>query len=266
MRIIEAVRDHDGATLAELTEALEYGRTTLFNHLRTLQEERLLTKENEEYQIGLRFLKLGEYAHNRRAEYTPAKIQVYRLAEATNEEATFAVAENGLMWTINYVMGDANPSNPEAGSQFIQIGSSYHTHNSATGKAVLSQFSNEKVRSIIETYGLPGMTEKTITDESELFAELDRVRERGYAVNDEELHRGYRSIGVPVVGIDGGVLGAFSVGGPAYRFELTQPRIDDIVGVLSTSLERVEEAMRHEREQRENDTGPDDNTGINDES
>jgi len=251
MRIVEEIRNQDGATLADLTATLDHGRTTLYNHLSTLHQEQLLTKQGEEYHVGLRFLEFGEYARNRRSVYTPAKVQVYRLAEATNEEAMFAVEENGLMHTIEYVMGDANPSNPEAGSEFIKVGSTYKMHNSAAGKAVLSQFSVDDIKAVIERHELPATTERTITDESELLEELERVQERGYALNDEELRRGYRSIAVPVLGVDDEVIGAFSVGGPAYRLEFTQSRIDDIVDTLSASLERIDEAMHHLREQNE---------------
>jgi DNA-binding IclR family transcriptional regulator len=247
MRIVEEVRDRDGATLADLNAALDLGRTTLYNHLSTLQQEYFLTKQGEEYHVALRFLELGEYARNRRPEYTPAKVQVYRLAEATNEEAVFAVEENGLMYTIEYVMGDANPSNPEAGSRFIRVGSKYNMHNSAAGKAVLSQFPPDDVRTVVEEHGLPATTEHTITDEDDLRTELDRVRERGHAVNDQELQRGYRSIAVPVHGTDDDVIGAFSVGGPAYRFELTRSHVEDVVDVLSMSLERLDEAIGHNR-------------------
>ena len=248
MRIVEEIRNRDGATLAELTNALDLGRTTLFNHLTTLRQEQFLTKCEDEYHVGMRFLELGEYARNRRPEFTPAKVQVYRLAEATNEEAVFSIEENGLMYTIEYVMGDLNPSNPEAGSQFIRVGSKYNMHNSATGKAVLSRFSEERVQEIIEEHGLPETTDRTITSEDELLAELRHIRERGYAVNDEELKRGYRSIAVPVFGIDEEVIGAFSVGGPAYRFDLNQPRVDNVVSTLSTSLDRTEEAIRRNQE------------------
>jgi DNA-binding IclR family transcriptional regulator len=248
MRIVEEIRRQNGATLAELTTALNYSRTTLYNHLVTLQEEKLLTKHEDQFHVGLHFLELGEYARNRRQEYSPAKVQVYRLAEATNEEAVFAVQENGLMYSIEYVMGDANPSNPEVGSEFIKVGSTYNMHNSATGKAVLSQLSMEKINSIIEQYDLPKTTERTITDKSELLVELERIDERGYAMNDEELQRGYRSIAVPVVINSGELIGALSVGGPAYRFELSKPRIDNIVDKLSTSVENIRRTIDKDNE------------------
>lgn len=243
MQIVEEIRRQEGASLAELTSTMDLGRTTLYNHLSTLVDEELLMKQGEQYHVGLRFLELGEFARNRRSEYKPAKVQVYKLAEATNEEAVFAVEENGLMYTIEYVMGDANPSNPEAGSQFIKTGSKFGMHNSATGKAILSQFSAEEVQDIIDRQGLQPTTKNTITDKKELSRELKQIADREYAVNDEELQKGYRSIAIPIYGAQDRVIGAFSVGGPSYRFKLTQSRIDDVVDTLLTSRAHIHEVI-----------------------
>lgn len=244
IQILKHVRDKDGATLSDLTEELGRAKSTLHNHLATLTREGLLVREKRQYHIGLRCLELGEYARNRKQRYSPAKIQVYRLAESTNEEANFAVEENGWMYTIEYVMGDANPSNPEAGSQFLNVGSKYHMHNSATGKAILAERDSESVEQIIDHYGLSATTENTITDSAELFEELERIRERGYATNDEELERGYRAIAASVNGPQNTVLGALSIGGPAYRFELTQPEINDSASTLLDAIESVESELK----------------------
>lgn len=56
----------------------------------------------------------------------------------------------------------------------------------ATGKAVLSQLPREEVESIIDKWGLPMMTENTITDREALFEDLATAREQGYSINNEE--------------------------------------------------------------------------------
>lgn len=240
IRIGREIQRRDGATLTELSEALELAKSTVHNHLATLVHEGLLVEEEGEYHVGLRFLEFGEHARNRRDHYTPAKIQVYRLAESTNEEANFAVAENGYMYSLEYVMGDANPSNPAVGSTFLTVGSKFRLHNSAPGKAVLAELPTERVEDILDRRGLPATTENTVTDRETLFAELDTVREQGYATNDEELEVGFRSIAAPVTLDDGTVLGGLSIGGPAYRFELDDASVARSVDILHNAVEDVE--------------------------
>ncbi|AZH24821.1 IclR family transcriptional regulator [Haloplanus aerogenes] len=240
IRIGREIQRRDGATLTELAAALDLAKSTVHNHLATLVHEGLLVEERGEYHIGLRFLEFGEHARNRREDYTPAKIQVYRLAESTNEEANFAVAENGYMYSIEYVMGDANPNNPAVGSTFLKVGSKFRMHNSAPGKAVLSELPTERVEEILDRRGLPATTDSTITDRETLLAELDTVREQGYATNDEELEVGFRSIAAPVTLDDGTVLGGLSIGGPAYRFELDEASVGRSVDILQNAVENVE--------------------------
>lgn len=244
LEIVEEIRRKNGSTLTELATALELAKSTVHNHLATLTEAGYLVKEGSHYHVGLRFLQFGEHARSRRELYTPAKIQVYRLAESTNEEANFAVMENGHMYSVEYVMGDANPSNPAVGSTFLKVGSRFQMHNSAPGKAVLSQLPRERVSTIVDQHGLPATTENTITDRETLFDELDDIQGQGYATNDEELETGFRSIAAPLALPDGTVVGSLSIGGPAYRFNLEEQSIGRSVDILQEAIENVEQEIR----------------------
>lgn len=243
LRLVREVRRRDGATLTELAETLDLAKSTVHNHLATLTDAGYLVEEDGCYHVGLRFLEFGEHARNRRDLYTPAKIQVYHLAESTNEEANFAVVENGQMYSVEYVMGDANPSNPAVGSTFLTVGSRFGMHNSAPGKAVLSELPRERVEAIVDRHGLPATTEHTITDREALFEELDAVREQGYAANDEELEVGFRSIAASLTLPDGTVVGSLSIGGPAYRFDLDDPSIGRSVDILQSAIDDVEQEI-----------------------
>ena len=238
--IVREIQRQNGSTVTELATALDLAKSTVHNHLATLVDAGYLVEEEGRYHVGLQFLELGEHARNRRDIYTPARIQVYRLAESTNEEANFAVSENGSMYSIEYVMGDSNPSNPAVGSTFLQAGSRFHMHNSASGKAILSELSTERIHEIVDRHGLPATTENTITDRETLIEAIETVREQGYATNDEELETGYRSIGAPVTRSDGTVVGSLSIGGPAYRFDLDGSSIDRSVDILQNAVDDVE--------------------------
>lgn len=241
IQILELIKENGGATMNELSERLGLAKSTVHNHVSTLEAEQFLIKDGSQYHIGLRNLEFGEYARSRDPLHRPAKIQVYRLAEATNEEANFTVSQHGYMYTIEYVMGDPSPQNPEAGSQFLQVGSKFLMHNSSPGKAILSEYKDARVNKILDKHGLPNTAQNTITDRDELQEELAEIREQGYATDDEELKRGYRSIAAPITGPEGSIIGALSIGGPAYRFELSEPQLNDSVSTLMQSAETIEE-------------------------
>jgi DNA-binding IclR family transcriptional regulator len=240
LRIVSEIKRRDGATLAELADTLDSAKSTIHNHLATLVDEGLLVREDGEYDVGLRFLEFGEYARNRRPFYAVGEREAYRLAEATNEEANFSVVENGYMYPLEYVMGNSDPTDPTVGSKFLKVGSKFHMHNSASGKAVLAEYSDERVERIVASRGLPATTENTITTLDELLDELDGVRERGYSTNGEELQTGFRSIASSVTRPDGTVIGGLAIGGPSYRFDLETPSLSSYVDVLRESVETVE--------------------------
>jgi DNA-binding IclR family transcriptional regulator len=146
---------------------------------------------------------------------------VRQLTNLTDEEADFVVEDHMRITTISESYHKwvkyQPPKQSESNRYRARTGTFYYMHATASGKAILAERSRDYVDDVIETWGLPAKTENTITSESELFAELERVRERGYAIDEEEFTDGLRSIGKVVTDPDGSVLGALSVSGPTYR-------------------------------------------------
>jgi DNA-binding IclR family transcriptional regulator len=97
-----------------------------------------------------------------------------------------------------------------------RVGTHLYLHQTAGGKAILSQLSGDAVDDIVDQVGLPRATENTITDREALAEELAAVRERGYAYNREESTDGLVAVAAPLVP-DEEVLGACAVAGPRYR-------------------------------------------------
>ncbi|SEW09800.1 IclR family transcriptional regulator [Natrinema salifodinae] len=238
LALVRAVRDSDGATLSDLADRLGLAKSTVHNHLHTLVDEGFLVREGDTYHVGLQFLPFGKHARNRNPLYAPARRRVFALAEQTGNEADFIVAENGRAYSLEYAIGESTRGGVSESSPF-RAGNRFYMHNCASGKAMLAAMPEERVRSIVDRWGLPATTDRTITDESSLFEELDAVRRRGYAVNDEELIEGYRSIGAAVTDPDGDVVGAFSVGGPTYRMAVDESTTEEIARLLDAEIDAL---------------------------
>lgn len=223
LRILEAVQEMGGVRVGELVERLDLAKSTVYKHLVTLERNGYLVKEGDTYHVGLKFLNFGEHARSRKRAYEFGEDAVRRLTELTDEEADFVVEEHGRIVTVSHTyheknkyVGDISLNNPIAHGR---SGTYYYAHNTASGKAILSALPPARLESVLDRWGLPGKTENTITDREALLDELERVRERGYAVDDEEFTRGLRSVGAAVTYPDGRVLGALSVSGPTYRLD-----------------------------------------------
>lgn len=237
IQLVETIKELDGATVGSLATETGLARSTVHNHLQTLLDAEYVIKENNTYHIGLRLLHLGEYARRRKKEYVLAKKAVQKLATETQIEADFNVEEHGRLINLYDSVGHASDPGWEVGTYFFM-------HSTSAGKAMLADLPDERVDEIIETHGLPEMTEHTICDREELFAELERIRDRGYAVNEDECFSGYKTIGRAVHYPDGSLFGGLAVGGPSYMIgeefdQSTYERFHETVDRLETDVRKV---------------------------
>lgn len=209
--IIEEIRRRDGARLTELADHFGMSKSTIHEHLATLVEAQYLRRDGDEYSIGLKFLTLGGHARQQQEFYDVVRTEVDELVEETGEAAKFAVEEYGRGIYLYQSRGE------KAVQTDSHVGTRVYLHSSALGKTMLAHLPDQRVDEIITEWGLPGRTEYTITDEDELYDELSHIRNRGYAIDNEERILGLKCVAAPVKRNDE-LLGAISVSGPTKRF------------------------------------------------
>jgi DNA-binding IclR family transcriptional regulator len=214
IRVVETLREMDGAGVTELANRLGLSKGTVHDYLSTLRQHNYVVKEGNEYHVGLGFFELGEYARNRIRIYHVARPEVSKLAEETGEVANLLVEEHGLGVYLYRERGE------NAVTLDTHTGKRRYLHNTALGKAILAHLSEGRVEEILDRYGLPKANENTITDRDELYEELDAIRDRGYAYCDQERVEGLQCVAVPLTSCsDNRVLGAISVAGPSTRMK-----------------------------------------------
>lgn len=210
-RVLEALKRLDGATVTEVATELDLPKSTVHNHLATLQRNEYVVAEDGTYRVGLRLLELGERRRNGMTVYEVARPEVDDLAAETGEMANLAVEEHGLGVYLYRADGeDAVRTDAYAGMRS-------HLHCTALGKAMLAHTPRERVDEILDERGLPSRTDATITDRDALFEELDRVRERGVAFDREERLDGLQCVAVPITTEADRAVAAVSVSGPTSR-------------------------------------------------
>ncbi|MEY7851032.1 IclR family transcriptional regulator [Natrarchaeobius sp. A-rgal3] len=210
-RIVEAIRELDGAGVTELAEYLELPKSNVHNYLSTLEEEEYVVTEGTTFHVGIRFLELGAYARSRRELYEIARPELDKIAEEEGELVNLLVEEHGRGTYIYRVAGE------DAVQVDAHVGTRVSLHCTALGKTILATLPNERVETIVDQHGLPKVTEGTITDREELYAELEGIRDRGIAFDREERLEGLRCAAAPICSETGRVLGAISISGPTTR-------------------------------------------------
>jgi IclR family transcriptional regulator, KDG regulon repressor len=206
--ILETLKSEEGLTITEITRRTELPKSTVYRHLATLTDMGYVIERDGGYYIGLRLLEISERTRNRKTGYTAAKRKVFELGQETDERSLFVVEEeyDGVYLHRYGSLSDT------------MIGNRRPLHSLASGKVILAEWNDDEVDAFIEAKGLERHTENTITDPETLYAELEEIRERGYAVNDEEYMTGLRGVSVPVYDPDDALLGALGLFGPTSRF------------------------------------------------
>jgi DNA-binding IclR family transcriptional regulator len=193
IRMLEGLIDLGGeAGITELATHLSVAKSTVYKHLNTLDSNGLVVKHGDRYRIGLRALEFGGYAQRYDGVYDTARPQLRKMADETGELANLMFEEDGWGVYVHTSRGE------DAVDIDTQTGRRAHLHATGLGKAILATLPEERVEAIVDSRGLPGVTEHTITDRAELLAELDEVRAEGIAYDREECVEGMACIARPL--------------------------------------------------------------------
>ncbi len=213
LEIIQYLYQSDGRRLHEIADELGLANSTVHQHLNTLITDGYVVKEDGQYYPGLEFLHVASYARRRKKANRVSTSVVRKAYEKTEKAMWFIVEENGRGYHVYQY-----PQNRDSVID-TRPGKRIYLHANAAGKAILAHLDQDRVDEIIDRWGMPAITESTITDREELFDALGRVRERGYAYNREEHVLGYGGVAAPVTRRDGTVVGALATGAPMQHLE-----------------------------------------------
>lgn len=232
--IIETLAKRDGAGISELASLLDLPKSTVHDHLATLDELGYISRDGDTYRVGTRFLRIGAQIQENMEIYRIAKPELKELANSVGEHTSLMVEENGLGVYVH-------TSESTNTVKVISIdGTATKLHTTAPGKAILAHLPDDRRKEIVDAHGLSASTTNTITDREELETGLQAVRERGYAFDREEAVMGMRGVAAPVIARnDGTVRGAISVYGPSKRTEIEEFE-NEVVDELLRTVNVVE--------------------------
>lgn len=226
--ILQALKRKGPSGVTELANELDLSKAAVYNHVATLHDLRFVKREREKYTLSHQFLEFGLTVRSENLLYQVGKDIVDELAEDTGAAAHMMIEEFGRGVNIYKSMGEKAVIDEY---HERKLGRHIPLHVNSCGKSILAFSSKERVNEILNRYGLPKKTENTITDREALFDRLSTIKERGYALNDEEEIKGTIAVAAPVCDPDDQVLGAISLSGPVSRIDL-----ETMHGELSTKL------------------------------
>lgn len=214
--IVETLNELEGAGVSELARAVELPKSTVHSHLNTLVNAEYVVKDGSTYRAGLKFLQAGERVRNQHVLYQVARPEVDNTVKKTGEISGLMTEEHGQGVFIYRARGD------EAARIDTCIGDRVPLQCTALGKVILAYLPDARRDAIIDRHGLAAITENTITDRETLLDELDEVREKQVAFDDEERLNGLRSVAAPILDPQDQIIGSISIAGPTHRMRGSQ--------------------------------------------
>lgn len=213
LRAVAAAPD-DAATAAALAEAVGLHRTTTWRILATLEQERLVRRDERtgSYRLGFGLIDLAGQASGAALARSAAPV-LRRLAEEVGETAALAVLREGA---LTYVAESTSASVVvSAGLSGVPV----PVHATSTGKALLAFSAHEDVRALLGPGDgdLPRHTSATITSRAALMQELVATRQRGYAECRGEFETTAWGVSAPVLDAGGRPVAIVSIWGPGER-------------------------------------------------
>lgn len=199
-------------SIEEISQLLDMPKSSVYRYVRILCDKGFLEKVGTaHYRLGLTFVALSRAALNSNRDIRLIALpSMKRLAEVVGESVSLMRVFNQQVICIESIEGR------QALRVTIEKGRTQPLYAGASSKLLLA-FMDETLWAMIWEQPLSAITSTTITQPDRLIAELQEIRERGYAVSDGEIDVGARAIAVPIRDGHGEVIAALSIEGPASR-------------------------------------------------
>jgi IclR family transcriptional regulator, acetate operon repressor len=241
--LLELMADFGGIVgVSQLAARSGLPLPTIHRLIRTLVDLGYVRQQpSREYALGPRLVRLGEGASRLLGDWATPHLQA--LVDALGESANLAMLDD------DQVVYTAQAQGSHSMRMFTEVGRRAWVHCTAVGKAMLADLPAERVRDMVRRSGMPAQTPRTITSMRALSHELARIREQGFAIDDEEQELGVRCIAVVLPGSPSRA--AVSISGPSPRMsdrvlQSAIPMLTKTAASLATELDLTDaQGLRH---------------------
>jgi len=234
LAILEVVAEQPQAVgLPDLTARLNIPRQTIHRVLRQLEMNDLVLRDpvRDRFSVGPRLSRLALAALRSGNQAAPVRAILQDLVDTVEETANVGVLDG-----LEFVYLERIECHWSL-RVHLQAGSRVPAYCTSGGKVLLAHLDAAVRERLLSARKLKCYTERTLTRPGDLDAEFARIREQGYAINDQEYTVGIVGVAVPIADSDGRVLGALALHGPEPRFTLE--RAEQQVEELKRSAKRL---------------------------
>lgn len=234
LRYIKNNATADGVSIAELSEYLNMGKSTVHRLLDTLLAYNFVEKTytNSFYKLGWGIYDIGSSVP---FQHSLTNTNFYPLLEELcnecSETVNFGIMNNNSI----VILYKAEPNIKIRAN--VNIGGNEPLYCTAIGKLFLSSLSVQEVKEYFKHTEIIPYTNNTITTAERMFPELSKISQAGYSIDNEEFYAGLICVAIPVYDYSGKMIAGISISGPSER--MVQNKIDLVLPKLMSSCEKL---------------------------
>lgn len=194
-KILKLLAKAKGQTLSEISEKLDIPKSSTHDILSTLKSEGLIKYDNEQlrsYSLGVGIYELGTAYLSQLSLTSLVKPYLEILMNTYHTTAFLAVEDQGEIVYLD----KAEPLTFYRTT--LSLGSRNGMYHTGLGKALLATYTRKRIEQIVGKKDLKSKTKQTIINFDELINEMQRINERGYAIDDKEDNENTVCVAAPI--------------------------------------------------------------------
>lgn len=239
LSILETLGTVHEMGVTELAKKLGLGKSSVHRLLAALAGRGYVEKsrQSDRYQLTYRLFAVGSRAAERFGLRDAAHPVMERLAAESGETVNLGVLDGTRVVNLHKV------ESRHLLRMHMEVGTGVPAHATALGKVLLAALGPAEVVRRLRGRRLERLTRRTIGDRLALRVALDRIREQGFAIDDEECSIGLRCVAAPILDHRGSVVAALSISGPSQR--LPHPVLSPMAEVVRAAAREVSRRLGH---------------------
>lgn len=236
LKVLELLAEHGELGASAVAAQLQTNRASCHRFLLSLRDLGYVEKTEEgRYRLTFKVLELGMKKLERFEIRHTAHPLMQELATAFGETVNLGYWDGRAIVHLDKI------DSTEILRMDSGLGTVAPAYCTGLGKAILAFLPEEEVDSYLETAEFQQLTPNTITSAAAMKLELEKIRQAGFAVDDEELSIGLRCIAAPIFDYTGRARFALSISGPTHR--ISEDRIDSITTKIKDVCRRLTEQI-----------------------
>jgi len=232
--------DHPRLTIDEIVRATRLPKTTAYRILWTLEKNGLIHYEewDNHYRLGYKLLEYGGVVMEQLDILRDAEPFLEDLQKQTGFSVILAVRQDdNLQYLLRMESNDGFQPQSYVGRRRV-------LHYGVIGRMLMAHLPGEEVRGIILRHPLEPYTPLTVTDESQFFDELEKIRMRGYGVDVGGTFPGFTGISAPVFSANNEVVAAIGTAGPTFKTENSED-MNQILQITVDTAWQISQRLGH---------------------